>query len=111
MPRYLFKVTDPRDGVSYYGEWSTVVDAPVTELTSDLDELTSYTRWKYGEDGVRELPERLARVEKTGVSSCHGVTTESLLSGNRAGKGETELTLTQLIDEYKVKPGDPVEVP
>jgi len=104
MPRYLFKVTDPLDGVHYYGEWSTIVDAPVTDLTSDLDELTAYIRRQYGEEGVRELPERLARVEKAGVSSYHGVTTESLLSGNRAGKGESELSLTQLIDEYKVKP-------
>lgn len=32
MPRYIVKAIHPDDGRVLYGEWSTVVDAPVSEF-------------------------------------------------------------------------------
>lgn len=41
MPRFIIKLTDPKDGLSYYLIWSTVVDAPVTYGLS-LDEIKEW---------------------------------------------------------------------
>ena len=102
MPRYIFKLTDGRDGRSYYGEWSTVVDAPVSGLFPDTKSLTEYVRRRYGETGVLELFGDMERIERQGVSWYAKETVERLLRGNRAGDGETELTAEQIIDRYKV---------
>jgi hypothetical protein len=92
MPRFLVKLG------SKYVEWSTVVDAPVT-YGMTLEELTSYIAQQYGADGVAILPERLERLAATGTSSYND-TAESVIKGNRAGPGETELSMEQLIKQY-----------
>lgn len=89
MGRIIVKVKD------VYCEWSSIVDAPVTSGMS-LDELTDYVRWRYGEEGVQELPQRLARVEQNGTSSLEGTTLAELTGFNRAGPHETTLDLDGL---------------
>lgn len=75
--------------------WSTIVDAPVSEPMT-LDEFKADYAAQFGSDGMRTLPERLARVEVTGCSSRDGSTFESMVAGNRFGPNETELTLEQV---------------
>ena len=83
MGQFIVKVTAP-DGPRYL-EWSTIVDAPVT-YGMTLAEFRRHYRREYGASGMRELPERLAFVEN-----------------NRAGAGETCLTLAQIVDHYCVR--------
>ena len=88
----------PRHIVHYnglFGEWSTVVDAPVSMLLS-REKFTAYYH-RYGDKIVEELPERLARAEKNGTS-CYGEESfESLIELNRAGPKESCLTFAQII--------------
>lgn len=79
-------------------EWSTVVDAPVTYGVT-LERFKTYYRERYGTEGIKELPERLERVERTGTSDLIG-TLAGLLACNRAGDKEQELTLEQIVERY-----------
>jgi hypothetical protein len=97
MPRYIVKIVD--DGVPYYLEWSTIVDAPVTYGMS-LEEFKEYYKSKYGEEGFAKLDERLERVEKFGSSTVDGWTALDVISGNRAGLNERELTFDEIVRKY-----------
>ncbi len=81
-------------------EWSTVVDAPVSEAMN-LDELSGYIRNRYGEEGIDQLPARIARAVEKGTS-CIGpsYTFDDIVAGNRAGPDEAELSRDELIAEY-----------
>lgn len=100
MPQYIVKLRG--DGTDYFMEWSTIVDAPVTHGMS-WEEFEEYYRRKYREAGMAELPARMERVNKNGTSSLDQLTARQLISGNRAGSGETELTTAQIIDAYCVR--------
>jgi len=79
-------------------EWSTIVDAPVTYGMS----LTEFKDWyilEYGRSSIDDLNQRLERVEKTGTSAFD-FSLDSILSCNRAGPKETELTKEELIEKY-----------
>jgi len=93
MPKFIVKLDE------FYLEWSTIVDAPVS-LGMPLSEFKAWYRGKYGSDGMNDLPGRLARVEKTGTSSHGGPPVDDLISGNRAGPDEDELTRDELIAAY-----------
>jgi len=94
MPKFLVKLGDEQ-----YCEWSTVVDAPVSSIMT-LDGLKAYYRGQYGEEGMLMLPDRLARVERTGCSALSGCTAEELIACNRAGPKEGRLNLRQIIKLY-----------
>lgn len=93
MPRFIVKLATPA-GDRYF-EWSTIVDAPVT-YGMPLDEFTAFYRHQYGAASDDEFAERMARVEATGTSA-RGDTVKDLISGNRAGPGESTMTMKQLI--------------
>ena len=99
MGRFIVKLRDR------YFEWSTSVDAPVT-YGMTADELREHIRDEYGNQGLRELPERLARVERTGCSAHDGRTAASVIRFNRAGDGETTLTEAQLWAAYAYPPNN-----
>jgi hypothetical protein len=106
MPRYIVRLDDA--GIAYYLEWSTIVDAPVTS-GGTLEEFQQYYRDQYGASGRRELPERLERVNRMGVSwAWREGTVDDLIRCNRAGAGETCLTREQIIDHY-IR-GNPLQV-
>ena len=96
MPRHIIKLT--RGDKSYYMEWSTIVDAPVSYGMS-LREFRVYYRHLYGEYGGKDLNERLVRVEESGTS-CVDATLAEQISHNRAGPGESCLTYDGIIDRY-----------
>lgn len=97
MGRCLIKIPD--GDRSWYLEWSSVVDAPVTYGMS-LEELHEYIKDEYGREGLHDLPERLMRVEKYGASALPVRWVAEVIACNRAGEGETKLTLTQIRDYY-----------
>src|ERR1700761_5553495 len=68
MPCYIMKLTDSEEKKDYYLEWSTIVDAPITWGLS-LQSFKAYYRKKYGSQGMADLPMRLERVEKGGISA------------------------------------------
>jgi hypothetical protein len=93
MGRAIIKIKDK------YFEWSSIVDAPVTYGMSK-DELKSYIKGMYGEKGLRELPTRLLRVEKTGTSFVDRTSLDDLISFNRAGENEENLTKDEIYQIY-----------
>jgi len=99
MGRFIFKISVK--GKPYYGEWSTIVDAPISNLM-ELETFKDYYRLNYGLVGFRELDERLSRVEETGCSGFDH-TLKDLLSWNRAGKNEGPIrTELGLYRKYKL---------
>lgn len=80
--------------------WSTVVDAPTTRGLS-LVELRRIIKKDGGDNAMRDLPARMERVEATGTSA-YGETVEGVISVNRAGPGECELTRDE-IEEFYVR--------
>lgn len=97
MPRYICKFID--GDKSYYLEWSTIVDAPVTSGMS-LEEFRGYFRDEYGRKSMADLEDRLKRVEEKGTSSIMHDSVDDVIALNRAGKEETRLTLEQIIEGY-----------
>lgn len=110
MGNFLFKLTDK--GRDYYLEWSTIVDAPVTYGMS-LEELEAYILKTYGERGLATLPPRLARIEARGHSAIDddAATAWEAVWLNRAGDGETWLTLEQMVAKYCRREGDIIGLP
>lgn len=101
MPRHIVKfetAAGPR-----FLEWSTIVDAPVT-WGMTREQFEAYYRDRYGSDGMRELPERFARIAECGPG--HGSSEydpgdlDGLIACNRAGAREEEMTLDQIIQYY-----------
>lgn len=78
-----------------YFEYSTTVDAPVTDPMT-LEELTELVREKEGSLGLSELPRRLDRVDERGTSSLMDPSVESVLFQNRAGKNESVVSMETL---------------
>ncbi len=73
--------------------WSTVVDAPVSKAMDRQE----FTYW-YHISGQDPLSERLARAEKYGTSAMDPpLSAIDLISGNRAGPKETELSFCDLL--------------
>ncbi len=97
MSRFLIKLANEEK--SWYLEWSTVVDAPVTRFDS-LEELKEYYQAEYGRSAMYELDKRLARVEEKGTSSFIHESADDLISYNRAGQNGTCLSKEQIIKYY-----------
>lgn len=101
MPKYIIKLED--EGQSYYLEWSTIVDAPVS-IGMLLDEFKIRYKHKYGTEGMKELDERLERVNLQGTSALHYLTVDVLLELNRAGPEESHLNMEGIIEKYIREP-------
>ncbi len=99
MPKILLHIKDDKKDKSYFCEWSTVVDAPVTALLP-LKEFKSLYISMYGVDGEMDFEERITRAIRYGSSLIEPRSAESIIEGNRAGKHEKELTKKQLIKAY-----------
>lgn len=108
MPKYICKFIADKDmdgnvlNKEFYLEWSTIVDAPVT-YGMGRGEIEVYHRQRYGEEGQREFANRMARVDQKGVSAIDYDSVEDLISANRAGNKESELTYREIVEEYCLK--------
>jgi hypothetical protein len=90
----------------YYLEWGSACDAPTTYGMS-RGELTAFVRKEYGVEGLKYLRGQLARVERYGTSMHDPTSAAELVSCNRAGADETELSMDQLVDYYcRSRPAD-----
>lgn len=100
MPSYIMKLTDPVDNADYYLEWSTIVDAPVT-YGMPLHGLKEYWKYQYGEEGMKELPNRLARVEECGISALPPFDKlEGYFNFNYAGEDGKRASKEEIISKY-----------
>lgn len=93
MPRYILKIDN------LYCEWSTIVDAPVTSFMP-LEKFKVHYQNEHGNEGMRQLEERMVRVEAKGVSALCYDSADELIAGNRAGHGERCLSKKMLLELY-----------
>ena len=93
MGRYILKLNQ------WYFEWSTIVDAPITWRMT-LEQFKQYYQQEYGDHGMENLPERLERVEKSGTSAIPTKTADELISFNRAGEKEENLSRELILEKY-----------
>lgn len=100
MGRAIVKV-----GEGEYLIWSSVVDAPVSWIT-DREGIRERVRFEFGESGVRGIDRSFDRADERGHSGPpnYGANAEEFVRGNRAGDGETELTLDEIRDAYREPP-------
>lgn len=86
------------EGKDFYLDWSTVIDAPISNGMS-LEEFKEYYKQLYGEEKVTQLSERLKRVEETGCSARY-TTLDHILSCNRAGENERRISKKEILRKY-----------
>lgn len=77
-------------------EWSTVVDAPVTQAMSEA-EFRSYFLRLHGDHLESDLDERLTRAKATGCSAREGYSLADIVSHNRAGPNESCLSVEEVL--------------
>lgn len=88
-------------------EWSSVVDAPVTFGMTEA-ELRKHIAEHYGTEGLRVADSRIERAKRVGTSYLdNNESFDDLVSFNRAGPNETQLTKEQLIRIYMVEKRNP----
>lgn len=93
MPRYIVKIE------GRYFEWSTIVDAPVSYGMS-REELGAHILASYGRQALRDLPERLQRVDRNGTSALDGTTLDDLIAFNRAGENEAHADVAEILRRF-----------
>ena len=86
-----------RLGSDSYVKWSTTVDAPVSRVMTRADlarHLVSEDRLSTGESA------RLLEVADVAGTSDPQLDLPSLIEGNRAGPGETQLTIDEIVQQF-----------
>jgi len=102
MPRLILH----KDGA--YNLYTTIADGACYESALTLDELTEALRFEGGQRAVDELPARLERAHRTGCSALDGDTLEGCIFCNRAGPGESRLSVSDFIAKYLTLPAPTV---
>lgn len=92
MPRVAIKLND------WYLVWSSIVDAPIA--CCQEDELPTMIVQFFGAENLERL---LARLKRTGLSSCTVQNIDSVISYNRAGPKETTLIRDEIYRAYCLK--------
>ena len=82
-----------------YNLYFTVSDGFHWVSSISLDQLKKYFKEEFGNEGLRDLDNRLQRAHQTGTSYYLG-NLESLLSMNRAGENEKHLSFKQCIGKF-----------
>ena len=95
MPHYILRIKTTKG--PRYIDWSTIVDAPVSDALSRAQIKAHWKRF-YGVDASADIAERLKDADKYGTDCLDHSTIEQVIAGNRAGPRESELTLAQIID-------------
>lgn len=97
MPRYIVKLKE-----NAYVEWSTIVDAPVSYVLT-REHMLAHLDITYGTSSVAENRKRLERTDKHGTSCQSPYSMESLVSCNRAGDKEENISLEEILERYDLK--------
>ena len=80
--------------------WSTIVDAPVTWFMNE-SQYRKYYKEEYGRTGMDGLDKKIEDAKNTG-SNWAGYSLEDVITGNRAGEDETDLSEDEIIKEYSL---------
>jgi hypothetical protein len=91
---YIIKLIDGEQEL--YMEYSTITDAPVTDLVP-LAQFKQCYEWKHGK---KDFAQRMQRVEEKGISSINYNSAEELLKNNRAGEGGKNISIREIIKRY-----------
>jgi hypothetical protein len=99
MPRAILYFKE----VDKFLTWSTIVDAPVTCLLTE-EEYRKYYICEYGRAGMEGLDEKIEQAKKTGCN--WGDDIDDVISGNRAGDNESDISKEEIIERYTDKEAD-----
>lgn len=80
-------------------EWSTVSDGPNTTPCTEAMIKAYIQKWR-GLDGLRDFDKRIARCRHRGHSLHSTCSLENELGCNRAGKNETRMLISQMVQFY-----------
>ena len=97
MGRFVVKL-----GPNQYVEWSSVVDAPVTNIMA-RHEMIQYLDHQDGARAFHENRERMKRADEHGTSCMAPTSRDDIIQFNRAGENEKCITLAQIKRRYKRK--------
>lgn len=105
MPQFIIRVND-----NYY-MWNPELRRPETEAMT-LNTLESYILKHKGAFGIRDLPDRLRRVDSKGCSAM-GYSLDELIKTNKAGRLSTHLNKESFYKVYGniIKPKKPKQSP
>lgn len=87
-----------KDGA--YQLYTTVGEGACFESALTLEQLTAYIKEELGERGLHDLPDRLRRAHRHGSSSHILPTLEDTIACNRAGPGETHMSVDEFVAKY-----------
>lgn len=82
-----------------YNLYCTISDGAYFVHAITLDQLESYIKERWGQEGLNTLPERLDRAHKTGCSA-YGETLSDCILLNRAGENEKHLQDNEFIEQF-----------
>ena len=95
-----------KDGA--YNLYTTIADGACYESALTLEQLEEVIRFQFGEQGVRDLQQRLERAHKTGCSHRLGMTLAECIAANRAGENESKLSFDEFVERYLTLPHNAV---
>lgn len=87
-----------------YNVYCTIADGPIFEWACTLHQIRLFIEKQYGEVALSQLPKRLERAHGKGTSSIWDKSLEDTIDGNRAGPGESMLTLDEFIAKFLTLP-------
>jgi hypothetical protein len=93
MPTYIIH----KD--SAYNFFTTVADGACYEEALTLEQVHEVTKEEYGNEGLKQLPERLKRAHETGCSGRHW-TLDDCIESNRQGPDEAQMPREEFIRRY-----------
>ena len=83
-----------------YNFYTTIADGAVFEDALTLEQVKDYIEEQYGQQGLRNLPDRLQRAKEKGTSSLIDESISDTLRCNRAGENEEHLTDDEFIKQF-----------
>lgn len=98
MSQYIVKLKDN------YLEWSTVSESPTTRGMT-REQMRQYLLEKGQREVEAEIEERLMRADAHGSSSIPPQTAEDIVTVNRAGENESQLTLDEIYERCCIPRG------
>lgn len=85
-------------GERWFAVWSSVVDAPLTCALTE-PELREWFTWQYGAQGASGWAAAVWLAKEFGTSDRRDDGAQETAALNRAGRGETQLTWEQLVEQ------------
>ena len=83
-----------------YNIYGTIADGAYFESALTLKQLKIYIKKEFGEQGLRNLPQRLEMAHQKGTSCISSNSLEDTLLCNRAGKNERHMSTKAFIKKF-----------